>query len=96
MNRIDKVKAVAEKHGATLGEYLALHIATAFPMRDEEAANLMAKALAGSAHANIDCHAAIQNCFYKAWMERTPAGMLALTRSGRMVAHEIAGELTEP
>jgi hypothetical protein len=96
MNRIDKVKATAEKHGATLGEYLAMHIATAFAMGDDEAASIIAKAIAGSPHANLDGHAAIQNCFAKEWMERTPAGMLALTRSGQMVAHKIGGDLTEP
>src|SRR5262249_1693477 len=93
---IERVRVIAEKNGATLGEYLALHIAAAFPMTDEEATNFITKALAGSPHANIDFHAAIGNCFYKEWMRRTPAGMLALTRSGLVIAHKVAGELTDP
>lgn len=93
MTRIERVRTVAEKHGATLAEYLLLHIAAAFAMTEQEAAVFCSGALSKSNHANTDCHKALQSCLQKGWVVLSPAGRVTLTKTGMAVAHPIADEL---
>jgi hypothetical protein len=94
MDRIDRVRVIAEKYGATLGEYLLLHIAAAFAMTQVQAADFVSKSLAGSAHAKDDIDAAMKSCFEKGWLELSPAKKLVLTQGGRTITHWVAGDLT--
>lgn len=96
MTRLDRVKAIAGKHGVTLAEYLVLHIATAFVMTPEEAGGFVVKSLAQSPHADPSAGEAVKACLDKKWVGVSATGMLVLAPGGMALAHAIANELTMP
>ncbi|OAI41432.1 hypothetical protein AYO40_03210 [Planctomycetaceae bacterium SCGC AG-212-D15] len=96
MDRIERVRMVAEQQGVSLAEYLVLHISTAFAMTAEEAGGFVTKSLQKSAYADVDGAAAVQSCIVKGWVGFSPSGRLILVGAGLNLAHAISAELTTP
>jgi hypothetical protein len=94
MTGLDFVRAVSEKHGVLLAEYLVLHIATAFVMTAEETAAFVTTFLARSGtSASVSGLATVQTCIDKGWVALSPAQMLVLTHDGLTLTHLIGNEL---
>ena len=96
MTRFERIREIATKHGATLAEYLVLHIATAFAMTPEQAATSLTTMLAKTPHADMDGPEAIRRCMEKGWVRITPANLLQLTEAGMAIVSAIGKELTAP
>jgi hypothetical protein len=96
VTRFERVRVISAKYGATLAEYLVLHIATTFAMTPEQAAASLTTMLAKTPHADMDGPEAIRLCAEREWVRVTPAGLLQLTEAGLAIAHGIGKELTAP
>src|SRR5437868_3039420 len=94
MTRLEHVRIVAKRHGATLPEYLILHIATAFAMTQQEAVKFCNRALARSNYTNVRCEDALESCLRKDWVALSPYGKIVLTGNGLAVIDAVADDLT--
>jgi hypothetical protein len=84
---------VAEQQGLPLAEYLVLYLGTGFSMSREEAARVVTKSLARSAHMDVNGAAAVQSCLDKGLATVSQANLLVLSHAGIALAYTIANEL---
>jgi hypothetical protein len=91
--RLKYLRTAAEKHGLSLGEYLALCIANEFVMSWDTAASYLGRILhdCSSEEGEADGLVAVIGCLRKDWLEILPTGTLALTEEGRNVLAKVSG-----
>jgi hypothetical protein len=93
MQRITHLDALAQRHGLSLIESLALHVVSVFATDEATAARFIAKILKGSTYADADCRLPILRCVREGWLRVSQHGMLVLTKEGILIEQKIANEL---
>jgi hypothetical protein len=93
MQRITHLHTLAQRHGLSLVESLALQVVSVFATDPETACRFIARILEGSPYANANCRLAVQSCIKKSWLEVSQHGMLALTDEGLAIEQRLAAEL---
>jgi hypothetical protein len=93
MQRITHLHTLAQRHGLSLVESLALQVVSVFATDPDTAARFIAKILEGSPYASANCEMAVQSCIKKSWIEVSQHGTLALTNEGLAIEQKLATEL---
>jgi hypothetical protein len=93
--RLERIEAIAAKHGASLLEYAVLDLLANFAMSREEVAGYVSKILKGSPYENASCAPAIDNCLAKSWIQERDS-VVMLTPEGSVRQKAISTEVWTP
>jgi hypothetical protein len=86
--RVEWIGVIAENHGVTLPEYVALDVASIVVARREVAADVIGKILRTAGGDD-----AIESCLSKKWLQILPNGLLKLTLDGATTKDKISREV---
>jgi hypothetical protein len=109
VTQVAQIRAVAEKHGLSLSQYLVLEVVArsdGLSLTIEAAATMAGKLLAETGLGDMDYHAAVFQCLKKGWIKvlspdqaaklrlaRHHIDTLEVSSTGALVAQQIATEM---